>query len=111
MFYFLFSGIIRLLFRIKVVNPQNEPPEGGFVVCANHISASDPVVVCYAFKHHQIRYMAKKELFKIPILSSLLRSLGAFPIDRGGSDVGAIKLAVKQVAEGKCVGVFPQGHR
>jgi len=110
-FYFLFSGIVGLLFRIKVVNPENEPKEGGFVVCANHISASDPVVICYAFKKHQIRYMAKKELFKIPLLSSLLRSLGAFPIDRGGSDVSAVKLAVKQVAEGKCVGIFPQGHR
>jgi 1-acyl-sn-glycerol-3-phosphate acyltransferase len=55
--------------------------------------------------------MAKKELFSIPLLSGLIRALGAFPIDRSGNDVGAIKNAVKMVEEGKCLGVFPQGHR
>ena len=55
--------------------------------------------------------MAKKELFKIPVLAPLIKLLGAFPIDRGGSDVGAIKRAVNLVAEGNCLGIFPQGHR
>ena len=55
--------------------------------------------------------MAKKELFKIPILAQLIRGLGAFPVDRGGSDVGAVKHAVGIVASGKCLGIFPQGHR
>ena len=109
--YFLLSGIVGLIFRIKVVGRENEPEEGGFVVCANHISATDPIMVCYAFKKHQIRYMAKKELFKIPILRGFFKSLGAFPIDRGGNDVGAIKTAIKKVSEGNCVGIFPQGHR
>ena len=109
--YFLLSGIVGLIFRIKVIGRENEPDEGGFVVCANHISATDPIMVCYAFKKHQIRYMAKKELFKIPILRGFFKSLGAFPIDRGGNDVGAIKTAIKMVSEGNCVGIFPQGHR
>lgn len=111
MFYFLFSGVVGLIFRIKVVNPENEPTEGKFLVCANHISATDPIMVCYAFKKHQIRYMAKKELFKIPILRGFFRSLGAFPIDRKGNDVGAIKIAIKEITDGNCVGIFPQGHR
>ena len=55
--------------------------------------------------------MAKKELFKIPLLAQLIKVLGAFPIDRGGSDVGAIKKAVNIVKDGKCLGIFPQGHR
>ncbi len=105
------SGGIKLLFNVRIVNPENEPDEGRYVVCANHVSATDPVVICYAFKKHQVHYMAKKELFKIPILSSLLRMLGAFPIDRGGSDVGAIKTAVSIVEDGRCLGIFPQGHR
>lgn len=109
--YFLLAWIVGLIFRIKVVDRQNEPDEGGFVVCANHISATDPIMICYAFKKHQIRYMAKKELFKIPILRGFFRSLGAFPVDRGGNDVGAIKTAIKEVSEGRCVGIFPQGHR
>ena len=109
--YAIFAGLVGFLFRIRVVGRENEPDEGGFVVCANHISATDAVVICYAFRKHQVCLMAKKELFKIPLLSSLIRSLGAFPIDRGGSDVSAIKSAVSLVKEGKCMGIFPQGHR
>lgn len=109
--YVLLSGIIGIIFRIKIVNPENEPDEGGFVVCANHISATDPIMLCYAFRKHQVCFMAKKELFKIPILSGFFRMLGAFPVDRSGSDVGAIKNAISIVESGRCLGVFPQGHR
>lgn len=110
-FYAIFSGIVGLIFRIKVINQNNEPIEGGFLVCANHVSATDAVVIPYSFRRHQIRFMAKKELFKIPVLAQLIKMLGAFPIDRSGNDVGAIKRAVEFLKEGKCVGIFPQGHR
>ena len=109
--YAIFAKIVGLIFRIKVINRENEPAEGGFLVCGNHVSATDAVIVCYAFRKHQIRYMAKKELFKIPLLSPLIKMLGAFPVDRSGSDVGAIKKSVEMLKEGKCVGIFPQGHR
>ena len=109
--YALFAGIVGFLLRIKVVGREAEPDGGGFLVCANHASATDPVVICYAFRKHQIRFMAKLELFKIPLLSSLIKMLGAFPIDRSGADVGAIKHSVEMLGEGKCVGIFPQGHR
>jgi 1-acyl-sn-glycerol-3-phosphate acyltransferase len=107
----LLARIVGLIFRIKVVNKHNEPAEGGYIVCANHISATDPIMLCYAFKKHQIRFMAKKELFRIPVLAQLIRMLGAFPVDRGGGDVGAIKNAVSIVESGCCMGIFPQGHR
>lgn len=109
--YAIFAGIVGFLFRIRVVGAENEPDTGRFVVCANHVSATDPVVICYAFRKHQVRYMAKKELFSIPLLSGLIRMLGAFPVDRGGNDVGAIRRAVEMVKEGQCMGIFPQGHR
>ena len=109
--YALFAGIVKILFNIRVVNPENEPEEGGCLICANHVSAADAVVICYAFKKNQAHFMAKKELFKIPLLSGLIRLLGAFPVDRKGSDVGAIKKAIATVKEGKSVGIFPQGHR
>lgn len=109
--YAIFAGLVGFLFRIRVTGREHEPDEGGFIVCANHISATDPVVLCYAFRKHQVRFMAKKELFKIPLLSGLIRVLGAFPIDRGGNDVGAIKTSVSMIKEGKCMGIFPQGHR
>ena len=109
--YALLSGIVGLVLRIHVTGSENEPEEGGFIVCANHIAASDPVVLCYAFQKHQICMMAKKELFKIPLLSGLIRMFGAFPVDRKGSDVSAIKTAVSVVKDGNCLGIFPQGHR
>lgn len=109
--YATLSGVVGLLFRIKVVNAHNEPEAGGYMVCANHVSATDPIVISYAFSKNQVHFMAKKELFKIPLLSGFFRMLGAFPIDRGGSDVGAIRKAVALISEGKAMGIFPQGHR
>ena len=109
--YAIFAGIVGLIFNIKVVNADNETDDGGFLVCANHVSASDAVVVAYAFRKHQVMFMAKKELFKIPLLAQLIKMLGAFPIDRSGNDVGAIKRAVGILTDGKCLGIFPQGHR
>lgn len=109
--YAVFAKLVGLIFRIRVIGQENEPEEGGFVVCGNHTAASDAVVIPYAFRKHQIHLMAKKELFKIPLLSPLIRMLGAFPVDRSGKDVGAVKTAVELVKEGKCMGMFPQGHR
>ena len=109
--YAILSGIVGCIFRIRIVGGEKEPDRGGFLVCANHIAASDAVILCYAFRKHQVHLMAKKELFKIPVLKSLFRILGAFPIDRGGSDVGAIRKGVAFLKDGQCMGMFPQGHR
>ena len=109
--YKIFAKVVGFIFNIRVIRREEESDKGGFIVCANHTSATDPIVVCYAFRKHQVRYMAKKELFKIPILAPLIKFLGAFPVDRGGNDVGAIRKAVDMVKEGKCMGIFPQGHR
>lgn len=109
--YAVFAKLVGWIFRIRVIGAENEPQEGGFIVCGNHTAASDAIVIPYAFRHHQIHLMAKKELFKIPILAPLIRMLGAFPVDRSGKDVGAVKNAVELVKAGKCMGIFPQGHR
>ena len=105
-----FLGAVTLIYRLKVVGAENEPKEGPFLVCSNHISAADPVLISAAAKN-QISYMAKKELFKIPLLGGLLKSCGVFPVDRGGKDVSAVKKAISLLKEGNCVGIFPQGTR
>ena len=110
-FYALFAGIVGFLFNYRVIGQEKERDEGGYIVCGNHVSATDAIALCYAFRKNQVCFMAKKELFKIPVLAQLIKMLGAFPIDRGGSDVGAIKTAVKVVKDGRCLGIFPQGHR
>ena len=109
--YTLFAGIVGFLFNYKVINKDKERAEGRYVACANHVSATDPIALCYAFRKNQINFMAKAELFKIPVLAQLIRALGAFPVDRGGGDVSAVKKAVSIVENGSCLGIFPQGHR
>ncbi len=109
--YFWLAPLFRFVFHVKVVGRENEPKDGGFLVCANHISATDPIVLAASMKRHQPCFMAKAELFKIPVLSFVIRHLGAYPVSRGTGDVGAVKTAIRTLEEGKCVGIFPQGTR
>lgn len=109
--YTIFAGIVSVIFNYRVINRENERDAGGYIVCGNHVSATDAIALAYAFRKNQVHFMAKKEVFKVPVLAPLIKLLGAFPIDRSGSDVGAIKEAVRLVKNGNCLGIFPQGHR
>ena len=111
--HFLFAWLARVILNIRTHGLENEPRDRkeSFLICSNHISAVDPVAVCAAFRRHQPHYMAKAELFKIPLLNLIIKGFGAFPVKRGGADVGAIKTSIKMLEEGKPVGIFPQGHR
>ena len=104
---------VRFLCHMKVRGAENEPTpdQGTYLVIANHRTWADPIYLCCALKHQQPHFMAKKELFKIPLLNLLIRALGAYPVNRGGADVGAIKRTIEMLKQGVCVGMFPQGHR
>lgn len=104
------SKLLKKLFRITVVGAENEPVEGGVIAIANHISFLDVIVMAVALRR-QIRFMAKKELFSIPLLGKLITSLGAFPVDRAGSVAGSMKKAINLLKEGDIVGMYPTGHR
>lgn len=106
----LLAGLVRVVFRVKIIGKENEPNDGTFLICSNHISEADPVILGASLKHNP-KYMAKKELMKIPILKQLVTALGAFPIDRGGNDVGAIKRTIEYLKNGDSVIMFPQGTR
>lgn len=104
---------IRWIFRIHVHGAENEPKrgEGAYLLVCNHLTVLDPVWLCAALDNQQPHFMAKAELFKVPVLSQLVRALGAYPIKRGGADVGAIRNTIKMLGEGRTVGMFPQGTR
>lgn len=104
------ARFILWLFRVRVHFAEREPDTEHYLLCSNHLSALDPVLISAALKKQQPHFMAKKELFRIPLLAGLIRSFGAFPVDRAG-DVGAIKTSVGLLQQGKCVGMFPQGTR
>ena len=106
------GALIRGIFRVKVEGGENLPADGAYIVACNHICDADPVILAASVKNRrQIRFMAKKELFKVPLLAQLVKALGAFPVDRGGADVGALKYSLKLLGNGEVVGIFPQGTR
>ena len=109
----ILGGLVRFIFRVHGHNVENEPKEGDgqYIIVSNHISNVDPILICAILKNQQPHYMAKKSLFKIPVLRGIIKAMGAFPVNRGGADVNAIKHSIKLLEEGKCVGIFPQGHR
>lgn len=96
--------------RMEVVGKENEPMTGGLLVVSNHTSYWDPVVMGSVLKR-EIRFMAKKELFNVPLLSGFLKKVETFPVDRGKSDLQAVKTALQLLKRGLVVGVFPEGTR
>ena len=114
MLYGFLKGILptmfRIIYRAEVHGQENVPKEGGAIIAANHISSWDPPFVG-AFCPRRVSFMAKKELFENSIFSSIITSLGAFPVNRGAADRNAIKTALTVLGEGKCLGLFPEGTR
>ena len=100
----------RLLFDAKVEGTENVPPEGGLVVAANHRSYLDPPLLGTWFPR-TIHYMAKQELFKIPVLGWIIDHVHAFPVDREKADLAAVRRALKILNAGGVVGIFPEGTR
>lgn len=107
--YKIFQPAVAWLYRVHPVGWENVP-EGGVILAANHTSFADVLVLSAASKR-QLRYMAKKELFRIPLLGQLIRALGAYPVNRGGADVGSLKKTIAMAEQGEMIGIFPQGHR
>lgn len=111
LYYIILYPIFHLLFRIRVLHKERIP-DGAMLVCANHTSLSDPILLCFALGYRRhTRFMAKAELFRIPVLGALLRAIGTFGVVRGGSDINAVKTAMRILKEGGILGIFPEGKR
>lgn len=110
---FLFYWPAKLIFRVRVRGRKNEPrrADGPYLVCANHQTVLDVVFMCVALRRQQPHFMAKEGVFRVPVLRRLVKWLGAFPVARGKSDVGAVKHTLKLLKQGRSVGIFPQGTR
>jgi 1-acyl-sn-glycerol-3-phosphate acyltransferase len=106
-----FKFLFGVFYKIDIQGYENIPEPGdGYVLCANHSCWFDPLLIGSHYPDN-LYFMAKKELFESPILGFLVRKLNAFPVDRNGSDLKAIKTAVKILREGKILGIFPEGTR
>lgn len=107
---FLAGMILTLVRRWDVQGREKLPASGGIVLVANHISYWDPVAVICAF-NRKVHFMAKAELFNIPVFRYVLKIAGSFPVRRDISDRNAVRTAAKLLEEGEVVGIFPEGTR
>jgi len=106
----LFRAIFRLLCSWEVEGRENLPQKGGVILAPNHISYLDPPLAGSAV-NRPVYFMAKRELFSIPILGWLIRRTHAFPVSRGAADRQALRKAQELLERGEVVVMFPEGRR
>lgn len=102
--------IFNVIFRINVKGKDHIPQEGKLVICSNHKSNWDPLILSVVIKR-KISWMGKKELFENVFLKHFLTWLGVFPIDREVTDLSAVKTALRVLKADKALGMFPEGTR
>jgi len=113
-YYFIAPVIVmpylRLFNRIEAVGFDRIPAEGAVVMIANHISMWDPVIM-FCLIRRRVNFMAKSELFSIPVLGTMLRLVCVFPVKRDSVDRTALRKASQVLEEGSILVVFPEGQR
>ncbi|MFY0757792.1 lysophospholipid acyltransferase family protein [Metabacillus dongyingensis] len=113
-FYHFARGVVASVFfplyRIEVKGKEHFPKEGAVLLCSNHIDNLDPPTVGISAPR-QVHFMAKEELFRIPVLGGIVRKVGSFPVKRGMSDREALRNGLNVLKDGGVLGLFPEGTR
>jgi len=108
--YFLASFLYRILFGIRAKGQKLVPQEGGFILASNHVSYLDPPAIGVSCPR-KLNYMARHDLFKVPLLGGWLKRVGVFAVKRNSADFAALKKAIRLVQGGEGLLVFPEGRR
>lgn len=112
--YVYIRGIVRIYFKLfykwKITGAENIPKSGPVIVISNHTSNFDPLAVACSLER-QVHFMAKEELYKVPIVGRIINNLGTFPVKRGGNDLRAVKKGLEILKSQKILGIFPEGTR
>ena len=106
----LIFPIYKFVLRGHLINRQNIPQKDSFIMVSNHGSLLDPPLLGHAIGRN-ISFMAKAELFNIPILGFIIKACGAYPVKRGIADKNTIKTACKKLSNENCIGIFLDGTR
>jgi 1-acyl-sn-glycerol-3-phosphate acyltransferase len=107
---FLYWLLFKIIWRCRVYGEDNIPNEGGVIIAPNHVSYADPPLTGSSMKR-PLYFMAKQELFEMPVLGFLIRRTHAFPVKRGAGDIGAFKTGLRQLQKGHALLMFPEGTR
>ena len=113
--YYLFKWLVitpllHLYFRGRIHGAEQVPRRGRLIVVSNHASDFDPVLLSEVVRR-PVAYMAKEELFKVPVLKQAIRLYGAYPVKRGSADRSAIRSAIAALDQGWAAGIFLTGTR
>lgn len=105
-------AVLSPLFRMRWIHTERMPMSGPAIVVANHRSYIDPFALAFMLPTRRpLLFLAKKELFRVPVLGPFLNSAGMLSVDRGTADRGAIRNAVDLLKLGGALGIFPEGTR
>ncbi len=107
---FLLDGLVRVVSSWEVRGRENIPRSGGLIVASNHISFFDPPLIGIAAVR-ELHFLAKEELFRPPVLGSLIRTYNAIPIRRGVADLSGLSKAIEVLRGGEALIMFPEGSR
>jgi 1-acyl-sn-glycerol-3-phosphate acyltransferase len=107
---FVVRTLFIILYRLEARGISNIPLDGPVILCSNHKSLQDPITLG-AWVPRKVHYMAKAELFRIPLFGPLIKAVGAFPVKRGGVSKEAIRTAISLLEQGHVMGIFPEGTR
>ena len=102
--------IYKFVFRGQLIGRENIPQKNSYIMVSNHGSLLDPPLLGHALRRN-ISFMAKAELFKIPLLGFIIKACGAYPVKRGIVDKNTIKTACKKLSNDNCIGIFIDGTR
>jgi 1-acyl-sn-glycerol-3-phosphate acyltransferase len=106
----LFNILFHTLWPLRIEGAHHIPRQGAAIIVSNHLSMIDPFVVGYA-ANRLVSFMAKQELFRVPIVRRWISGLGAFPVDRSRQDPAALRTALTLLKKGELLGMFPEGTR
>jgi len=102
--------IYKFVLKGHLIGRENIPQTDSFIMVSNHGSLLDPPLLGHALGHN-ISFMAKAELFKIPFLGFIIKACGAYPVKRGIVDKNTIKTACKKLSNDNSIGIFIDGTR
>jgi 1-acyl-sn-glycerol-3-phosphate acyltransferase len=102
-----FRSLARRLYNVELFGGERIPSTGPAILVANHESLFDPWILALATPR-PVRYMAKSELWRYPVIGAAMESFGAFPVERGAGDATAMSRAAQLLGEGQVLGLFPQ---
>ncbi|MDQ3624553.1 MAG: 1-acyl-sn-glycerol-3-phosphate acyltransferase, partial [Verrucomicrobiota bacterium] len=107
--FWLMRGVFRLTLRIRRRGVEHGGRPGGYLLACSHVSHLDPFCLSAVWPR-KIGWMARIEFYRRPWAARLMRAVHAFPVNRRGVPVSAMKEALRRLERGEVVGVFPEGE-